>query len=329
MTNRVKYFDSLRLIAFFAVYVTHFIDSFHPEYFSLWTTFPTSLLLEGVSGKLGVALFGVLLGYFAYISRENNSAYYILKRYAFFVISALIINALYALRAFLIGDRISLVKVLIESVTLDDDIFPTYWCIPVFFVASILSYLNGKANVPAIGILLEIAVFYKLGSIWLAVCLMGNLVARYQLYPYMDVLKNRICRVGLWIVVFLAIKRPESNNTYMIQGICCMGLIMLIMRGKIIKKILDNTFLSAMGRQGMAIYILHPICYVTFAPLLFNWLKDLPYGWSFVITLSICFALIVLISIPTMVVINKATALAGEMILKTQEYLKTKLIAAE
>lgn len=108
-----------------------------------------------------------------------------------------------------------------------------------------------------------------------------------------------------------------------------MCMIMLIMRGEIIKKLLDNRCLSAMGRQGMAIYILHLIVYLTFAPLLFNWLKDLPYAWSFVITLSLCFALIVLLSFPTMVVINKATALTGKVILKMQDFLKSKLIAAE
>lgn len=327
--NRIKYFDSLRLMAIFVVYLTHFIASFCPEFFSLWTQFPTSLLLEGVSGKLGVALFGVLLGYFAYISKENNSAYYILKRYAFFVISAVIINALYALQAFLTGSRISLFKVLIESITLDDDIFPTYWCIPIFFAASIFSYLNGKANVPTIGILLEIAILYKLGSIWLAVCLMGNLVARYQLNPCMDWLKNRMVRILLWIVLFLAVKRPECDNTYMIQGMCCACLIMLIMRGSVARKILEHHILASIGRQGMAIYILHPICYHSLAPLFFDWLKVLPYEWNFAITLLICFTLIVLFSFPTMAVINKATGLTGKLILKTQEFLQSKAASAK
>ena len=327
--NRIKHFDSLRLIAIFVVYVTHFVDSFHPEYFSLWETLPMSLLLEGISGKLGVALFGVLLGYFAYSSKENNSAYYILKRYSFFVISALIINTLYALRALFFDNKISAVKVLIESITLDDDIFPTYWCIPVFFAASVLSYLNGKANVTTIGILLEVAVFYKLGNVWLAICLMGNIVARYQKNPHFDILKKRCCRIILWIILFFAIKRQESNNTYMIQGMCCMVIIILIMRGNVVRRILDNKYLSAMGRQGMAIYILHPICYITFAPLLFKRLADLPYGWNFTITLLLCFVLIVLVSFPTMMLINRIVAWIGKMILKAQEFLQRRVFAIE
>lgn len=325
--NRVKYFDSLRFMAIFLVYLVHFIDYFHPEYFSFWSVLPYSLLLEGVSGKLGVALFGVLLGYFAYLSKEDHAGRYILKRYAFFVISALVINSLYAISAFIQGDKLSIVGVLVESFTLDDDIFPTYWCIPVFFVASILSYLNGKAKVPALCILLEIAIFYKLQNIWLAVCLMGNLVARYQLEPCADVLKNRIIRIVLWVVLFFAIKRPECNTTYMIDGMCCTLMIMLVMRGNLVRKILSWDWLACIGQQGMAIYILHPICYVTFGPILFRWLRFLPYGWQFAAVLVLCFGVIVLMSFPTMKLINSATGCAGKWIIKLESITWQKHIA--
>jgi len=316
--KRVRYFDSLRFFAIFIVFVTHFIADYHEEYFYLWTTFPTSLLLDGISGKLGVALFGVILGYFAYLSKEENGTAYILKRFSFFVIGGLIINSLYALvGVFLDGfPRYSVLRVLFESLTLNDNIFPTYWCIPAFFAASVISYLNGKAQIKTFGILLEIAVFYKLGCIWIAICLMGNLVARYQNNPSPDILKTRIIRVILWIVLFFAVKRPENNITDMINGVCCMVRVMLIMRGSIVQRVLDNRVLSALGQRSMAIYILHPLCYSVMAPTLFKLFSFMQYDLRFAVTMLICFGAIVLASFPTMVFINMACRYVGKGILR-------------
>ena len=258
----------------------------------------------------------MLLGYFAYLSKEKTSTVYILKRYCFFVVCALIINSLYAIKAHLSGSAIGIFSVIIESLTLDDDIFATYWCIPVFFAASVLSYLNGKANVSTLGILLEIAIFYKMQNTWISVCLMGNLVARYQLNPCYDILKSRIIRVFSWTLLFFAVKRPECPATYMIHGICCMIMIMLILRGTIVQKVLGNDLLASIGQQCMAIYILHPICYNVFAPFLFKCMSFLPYDWMFSASMIICFVLIVLISYPTMRLINTATKYTGVLISK-------------
>ena len=59
--KRVGWIEVLRAVAMLMVVVPHFIASFCPEVFVYWQTH--SLFLKGISGKHGVAIFCVLLGY--------------------------------------------------------------------------------------------------------------------------------------------------------------------------------------------------------------------------------------------------------------------------
>lgn len=307
--NRIRYFDSLRLISFFIVYATHFIVYFNSPYASLWTTPPTSYILYGVSGKLGVAIFAVLLGYFAYLSKDTDFTHYALKRYSFFVLSGLVINTAYMIVGYCVPgyQQFTFQQVLNTSLSLEDTIFATFWCIPAFFRASLISYANGKAKASSVIIVLEIVILCKLGLIWESICLMGNLVARYKLNPHPDILKYRVVRIMCWVALFFAIKRPESTTTYLIYGISCTIMLILIMRGNIVQTILNNKFMALLGKQAMAIYIIHPLTYMLIGPLLFELFGFLPYGWSFLISLIVCFAIIVLISFPIMWIINTLT----------------------
>lgn len=84
--GRIGYIDTMKLFAIFIVFVTHFINRFDDSYFELWHQGPTSWILNGVTGKFGVAVFSVALGYFAFRSREQNISRYVIKRYIYFVI---------------------------------------------------------------------------------------------------------------------------------------------------------------------------------------------------------------------------------------------------
>lgn len=282
---------------------------FNSPFISLWTTPPTSYILYGVSGKLGVAIFAVLLGYFAYLSKDINFTHYTLKRYSFFVLSGFIINIAYMIVGYCIPgcQQYSFTDILNVSLSLGDTIFATFWCIPAFFRASLLSYANGRAKDSSVIIILEILILCKLGLTWEGICLMGNLVARYKFNPHPDILKYKIVRIMCWIVLFFAIKRTESITTYLIYGISCTIMIILIMRGTIVQKILNNKFMALLGKQAMAIYIIHPLTYVLVGPLLFDLFSFLPYGWGFLLSLLSCFVIIVLISFPIMWVINTLT----------------------
>lgn len=49
--------DSIKFLAIFLVYTTHFIADFNPDIFSLWTTYPTKIVLGGGVGEIGCSLF--------------------------------------------------------------------------------------------------------------------------------------------------------------------------------------------------------------------------------------------------------------------------------
>lgn len=307
--NRVRYFDSLRFISFFVVYVLHFIAEFDASFFSVWNEPPTSYILYGVTGKLGVGIFAILLGYFAYLSKDDDFTHYTLKRYVYFMLSGLVINVAHMVVGYCVPgyQQFSLQEVMTTSLSLGNSIYITYWCIPAFFHGSLISYANGKAKATSVIIILEILILLKLGFIWEGICLMGNLVARYKLNPHPDVLKYRVVRIVCWIVLFFAIKRPESTQAYIIDGICCTIMMLLIMRGSIVQTILNNKLTALLGKQAMAIYILHPLTYKLVGPWLFAWFGFLPYKWNFWVSLMVCFAIIVILSFPVMWIINTLT----------------------
>ena len=89
--KRENWIDSCRFFAIFVIMATHFLATFRPEALALWETMPSSLLLGGLTGKMSVAFFFVVLGYFASAPRAFDTrafAVYTLRRYgqfAFFV----------------------------------------------------------------------------------------------------------------------------------------------------------------------------------------------------------------------------------------------------
>ena len=319
--GRIGFFDTLRLGAIFIIFITHFIDFFCPEYFDLWTTSPYSLLLKGITGKLGVALLGVLLGYFAYLSKETNASRYVLKRYIFFLICGFISNLLYAIAGQLFPGfyPFQFDSVIKQSVLLTSNINETFWCIPAFFAASIISYLNGKVKAPSIAIIMEILVFFWCKQVWISVCLMGNLIVIAEEQRALSFLKYRLVRIGIWIVLFFAIKQPVSDMAYIIQGVCCTIMILLIMRGSIVKKMLNLKVMSSIGRRGMAIFLIHVVFYRALGPILFQAFSFLPYTGAFWSTFVICFVVTIIAAYLVMWIIDmlmKYTSMALSKIIK-------------
>lgn len=324
--NRMCYFDSLRLIAMTIIYVTHFIAAFGAMLNPFVNSNIMNVVFEGISGKLGVCIFGILLGYFAFLSKDDNSARYAVKRYTYFLFSGFVINALYAIAGHVFSEFTiyDLKKVLVESVTLDAEIYPTYWCIRAFFTASLLSYINGKAKVSGIVILMEMFIFIIRGDVWVAVCLMGNLLAKYKDFDC-AVLKHRIVRVLLWVVLLILIRRPESNLTYLIQGGCCMVMIYLIMQGTVIKAILNNRFTGKIGEKGMGVFLLHPLLYTLLGPVFFDLFSSFPAPVTFFISMVLCFVVIVIFSFPVVFIIQWLTNIVVNITLKIQHLIETKL----
>ena len=60
--SKIAWIEGLRFIAIVMVAIPHFIVMFCPQYLDLWDKYP--LLLKGISGKNGVAMFHVIVGFF-------------------------------------------------------------------------------------------------------------------------------------------------------------------------------------------------------------------------------------------------------------------------
>ena len=309
--ERIRYIDTLKLLAIFVVFATHFINRFNDSYFELWHKAPTSWMLNGVTGKLGVAVFAVILGYFAYKSREQNVAKYILKRYIYFVLCAFFINIIYM--AFgelgLFDDRFTVKEVIFNSLTLGAGIFRTFWCIRPFFIASLISKLNGKAQAGPLVIAVEMLIIFQLtGDVWVPICLMGNMAAVLMSSDrFMSLFKYIWVRCAVYLAVFFLVKRPESNTAYVIDGICAVLLILTLKESHHIRKVLNWEPLASQGKNTMAMYLIHVVIY-RLAGMAAGLNENSP-ALMFVAIMIASWAIIVALSYPLTRLLDKATNL--------------------
>lgn len=262
---RIKYLDTLKLLAIFIVFATHFINRFNEDYFELWHKAPSSWVLNGVTGKFGVAIFAVILGYFAYRSKEPNVTKYVIKRYIYFFLCALFINSVYTAfgNAGVFDDTHTAKEVIVTSVTLGAGIFRTFWCIRPFFISSIISKLNGMAKAGPVTVLVEMLIMFQImDDVWVPICLLGNLVAiAMSNEKFMSVFGHVWVRWPVYLAVFILIKRPESWQTYAVDGLCASLMILALSESRYIRKVLDWEPLAAQGKNTMAMYLVHVVVY--------------------------------------------------------------------
>ena len=97
MKKRILYYDNIRYMAAIMVFTWHFISRFTRTTFRYWTHGPSHYILQGMSGKFGVIVFCVVLGYFAAKSggKKGSLAKYTLNRYIQFALMGVFINTLY------------------------------------------------------------------------------------------------------------------------------------------------------------------------------------------------------------------------------------------
>ena len=324
--ERIRYLDILKLLAIFVVFATHFVDRFNDSYVSLWHDAPTAWLLNGVNGKTGVAVFAVILGYFAYRSKEQNITKYTLKRYMYFLLCALFINSIYAIFGSLgiFDDSYTAKEVILTSLTLGAEIFRTFWCIRPFFIASVISRLNGKAGAGVLVILLDMLILYQLtGDVWVAICLMGNLAAvLMQREKIMGIFRHIWIRWPVYAAAFFLVKRPESDIKYVIDGACAMVLILAFSESRIIRKVLDWEPLASQGKNTMAMYLIHVVVY-RLAGMAAG-LNESSSPFMFAAVMAISWIVIVALSYPLTKMLDAATKLCmkpAEKLLQISEKL--------
>ena len=312
---RLEWIDTLKLFAIFHIFLKHFVSSWHKGYSSFWGVPPVSWLLGGVSGKCCVAFLGVCLGYFAYKNSEKNSTIYIVKRYFYFFFCGLFINTLrmvlYAVGALDLSIVIdgywnAVWLIALESLKLGRKIFVTFWCILPFFVSSILAYLNGRVKVGIVGLLIQIAFCWILNQVWIAVCMIGAVVAVFEKQGCIKKVANKwYVRIAVLLFILIIIKRPEADITYLIDGICSGMLILLIMFWPQLQKALSIRIFSSQGKNHMAVFLIHTTVYNVIGKWLFSVFSFSEYLVSFVTVALCCWIINILLSYPLTYIFNK------------------------
>ena len=327
MKKRLLHFDVIKLLAILWVLLVHYITDYRPQLSRYWNEPPCSWLLSGATGKLAVAVFAVILGYFAYAQgREKNLLSLIVKRYISFFVMGLFINTilLFCVERAPIG--VYYLKLLLRvTATIEADIFPAFWCMKSFLAGSIISYINGKYRLSFLPVFFMTVILALTKNTWIAICLMGNML--YLL----TTLTEGDRRIQRWIrdyrvqcifliIVFFAIKRPESETAYLIDGVCAVLFLAVVDTNRHICSLFSNPTLAYLGKSSMGVYLMHTIVYDTVA----LWLGVSPDGsiWLFMagLVLSVCIA--VALSIVVVKCINACANCLYQVVVKLCSPLK-------
>lgn len=300
MTNatRCMEFDCLKFVAMFIVYSTHFIAFFNKSYFRLWHTGPSSIILGGVSGKLGVVIFGVILGFFAYRGGRKGTVSlieYSLKRYGYFVWVGLLINIVWC-----IWQDKSFDQLLRVSFCVGKDIFLTYWCMRDFLFASIFAYYLGSINAGSGTKLVAILLLFLAGQLWIPICIMGTLIPDLM---RSKVWNNKVLALLLFLLFFYLIKQRECALTFILDGIFTVVMICIIENSIFLRRCMSNKLIASLGARTMAIFVIHPILYMVIGNCLFGSVFD-KTGIGFVFVWIFCWVVICVVSYPVTYIFN-------------------------
>ncbi len=332
-TGRQSGLDTFRFFGAGLIWFTHFVSLFAPEWFEKWKEMPLFLVLYGLSGKLGVAILCVTLGYLAYIKgmkNEENAVSYMVKRYGYFVIAVFIYHLLaiaFGLSDFMNGCG-NPVKFLIKiSLTFNQICNGLLWCLPALLIGSVVSFVLGKYKAGIPEILCIIAVFLVAGEVWVSVCLMGNLAYRItEDERSRKILGKWYVKPGMIILGWLLIKGEESTLTYFLYGLSALlGLILVVDREKKVKakrSAVCKAF-SFCTKSYFGLFLLQPLFYQTLAPKLMNTVfVSVPFMARFFLVFIIITILIILMTIPVNYVVNVLSGLLNLCVDKVSLLLK-------
>lgn len=319
--ERVRYYDSIKLLAAFLVYTTHFFTSYDDRFFYPWNNLPFSIILNGMTGKFGVDVFAIILGIFAYkagVNKKNVSVFsYALQRYFYFVICGFSVNTVLKLIEIKQTGTVSLsgIRELITvSLMIKADIFPTFWVMRAFLIGSVLAFMVGHYGFDTKTKIAIILICFVSGNLWVSVCVMGTLMP--------EVMDNREKwnswwkKLVLFIIALIIIKLFQSELKYFVDGIAAFILVMITEETKSVQKVLNNRLMSYFGKNAMAIFIIHPVMYSHIAPRLFGLFEGrISYTMGFMLNWLICFFIIMMVAIPVNKILDGSMRLINKNLL--------------
>jgi peptidoglycan/LPS O-acetylase OafA/YrhL len=221
--SRVGWIEALRAIALLMVIIPHFIDAFCPEAFRVWDTY--SWALKGISGKHGVAIFCVLIGYFSSRRIGKSLPTYIIQRYLQFSINIFIVLICYVLAFYDFFGWRGIICAIKEAVLFRDGLVPTFWCVMALFQGSVICFVLGnycgmESKWSSLAFLMITCVFLKFINVWLSICVMGAALRVFQEISISKKARIAVCVVSVCAIPLLY-RHPESTWTFFMQGCSC------------------------------------------------------------------------------------------------------------
>ena len=289
--KREDWIDACRFFAIFVIMATHFLATFRPEALALWEEMPSRLLLGGLTGKMSVAFFFVVLGYFASAPHRfeaRDFARYALRRYgqfAFFVFPATLcyIVGCYGvtwlfhraeaevLRVISDGGRYNLVFLLRDTFLLENNYNDTLWCMRQLFLASLVcrllgclpERLNASARLAVAAAVVLCAVLLGSRWVWLGTAALGY-VLRFALGRAKE--QPRLSSpAALWPLFFVAvafIKAPVGEEEmplllYSLQSVGAFLLLFVLFHAAFAQRLLAARPFPWLGRISMGLFVAH------------------------------------------------------------------------
>lgn len=266
-SERAEWIEAIRAIAMLMVVVPHFIASFCPEVFSVWQS--CSLFLKGISGKHGVAIFCVLLGYFSSKRSCKNFPSYIAQRYLQFAINIGMVLVVFVLvRSFLLRmSFVGFVKNTIfagfETVVFGSSLNPTLWCVRDMFFGSLFCFVLGnyckmKSKWMELFFIIVLSVFLYFIDVWIAICVFGAGLRVVLEIEFTKKSKLLLCAIFVAAIPFLY-RHTESQLTYAMQGIsCCLFMyVCMCIQGEFVKKKLRFRWIAFIGNISFYMFLWH------------------------------------------------------------------------
>lgn len=288
--RRIAWMDGIRFFAMGWVLFVHFVSVFTPNtnvrFQGIWGS-----LLFGITGKLAVACFCVLLGFFASnpSSHTRKTVPYCLRRWAFFAFQIFLIELLYWLAACLLPNNTYLDHcwpdasapfsfvfpiLLSDSVFFSAKIIPTYWCVDDFVIASIVIFCLSKLvnSRPAWLQLLvctcAFGIALLVGRLWVAICLMGWFLRFWFDAPLPRAARHPIVLVALAAFLPWLIRRGECDLTYLLDGVACCIVFYIVHCSGWLQKILSLRPFVLLGSYTFELFLLHIPLYVILESIL-------------------------------------------------------------
>ncbi len=286
--RRVQWIDSARFLAILVIMVGHYLAMLCPFMLRFWEPGQAVWwLVGGITGKLSVAIFFVLLGYYAgkpHAASVSAFLRYALRRYiqlAFFAFTATLLFLLGGyLSAWLFhtpdenvfrilsdGPRYNLLYLLRDGFLLEDHYIDTLWCMRDLFLASLICRLFGflpERLRPSLRALLGAALIVLLlllradFFIWICVALLGCLLR----FVPAQTLRSPV-RLALLLVSLLLLKLPlaEGPLLFFLEGVIGCIWFLLVSTGERLQHLLSRSPLPWLGRICLGLFVIHTPVY--------------------------------------------------------------------